>query len=282
MKARVSDLQNQAKEFKEFREECSELMLFCSVIALHQTKGIGAARIEMASAELDAQQVDFGVDIHFHDYDKALANVVRKAQAYCDDPTIHWPMPELSHRSNERQKQITMCEMEREVHTAAFAMWVLAIRRASEKWGDPWSRKRFADLKETTMNYMGEVRNAKDEYDRAAAYERIRRAVQAAMRQKVTIVDRDELRNEHIAEEYIESVAKRSADIIKRQLVSEKADKIARKNGSLLMSESAKAEKLKRIMEGGNYAGSGISHIDYLRHPVRYDQRTIPAAGAKN
>lgn len=222
MKARVANVRNTAKEYRSYREEVSEIFLYCSMISLHQDYGIGCGRLPLVAKYLDAAQVQFGIDIHNKNYDWAIAQLQKRAAAYCSITEIRWPVDkDIPWRREEREKAMLLLDIANEVHTACWCNWVLSIRKASEEWGDAWGNKRFCDLLEITKRYMRPVCEAQDEYDKAAAFENIRRAAEAALRQTVRVADSNELESERIAEEYIEEVSRRAV----KQILEERRSK---------------------------------------------------------
>lgn len=222
------------------REGTAEMTRWCILIALHQSFGVGAARLNKILARAEALGQE-SLDVAMMANDRGMPSTDRSLALRCSwmpegvDPDFRVPV--LHSPRTRRQEQLRMAG-----NVAASMVWTLCAKACMDELG--FGAARLNRLKEEALVNYRQVNEEGHTDGLDVALEHLRRCAEAALKEEVTVDDQpDEDRVRQSERDYEEQ--KRA--FLKRA-VMQQLGRRAGKGGLRILSEKNLEEKAAAAM----------------------------------
>lgn len=222
------------------REGTAEMTRWCILIALHQSFGVGAARLNKILARAEALGRE-SLDVAMTANERGMPSTDRSLALRCSwmpegvDPDFRVPV--LHSPRTRRQEQLRMAG-----NVAASMVWTLCAKACMDELG--FGAGRLNRLKEEALANYRQVNEEGHADGLDVAMEHLRRCAQDALKEEVTV---DEQPDEDRVRQSERDYEKQKQEFMKRAVMQELGRR-AGKGGLRVLSEKKLEEKAAAAM----------------------------------
>ena len=165
-------------EMVRTREAVVQITSWCIVVALHQSKGVGSARLQKVADSIERTQQVYNMTARSKGSAAAFEDLIREVGKYCT-PEMRVPLNRAAR--NRREHQLRMA-----ADQACQMAWCMFAKAAHEVLG--FGSRRLEDVRQEALNNYRQFTEW-DREDHRWAMERLRRCVQDALGVEIRIVE---------------------------------------------------------------------------------------------
>lgn len=145
MKSRVPERMKDQRKYERIRNECSRVVCFSIVVAMHQHMGIGADRQDKVFGAMEKVQQDYAMDGQMVNAEYARTHIMEQVEPYAPC-TFHWPTyykADLNYK--QRAELDRLQDVKDDVATVSWCIFAKCIRQHLG-----YGRQRFERLREAS------------------------------------------------------------------------------------------------------------------------------------
>lgn len=175
MKAIVPQRMKDQRKYEIVRNECSRLVCFSILIALHQHMGIGAGRQDRTLGDMDKVQEEYALNIQLYGAEAARQKLMKQVEPYAPNE-FTWPQTNTAGMSYKQRSQ--MQQLQDVKNDVATLTWCIFARCIRQHLG--YGRTRFEKLRAKSEAILADLLQIDAEDGREVMWNTIDRLIRQA------------------------------------------------------------------------------------------------------